>query len=938
MSLSAEDVCRMDAEAWFLRYGVLKDKSGRVTRFPNLKPTPVQAKMFAHYRKCRQERRPCLMLVLKPRKDGASTGAQAITYHHLRNFAGRLGAQMGDKTGTSTNLFEMFRAFYDGDLFGWGQGPADAKRNLDDEITMPNGSQYVKQTAGSTNAGRSATPQVANATEVAFFPKGDGGRDPALGFLNSASLDGEESLAVWDTTPNGASGVFYDYWQDKTNDWEKIFVAWFENEEHALPFETEAEREAFVKAPEWKGYEEGEEQERFNVTLEQLKWRRWTIKNKCQGDVNKFRQENPSDPVSCLTAETRIGTCRGMVRIADVEVGARCDHGVVSAKEARGVRPVFLVTTSSGYQIRATSDHLVGLAGNGFAPVGQLVGKVVKLQRPVLATDYHVERWVGFGGIEHALRIDERWGAFLGYYMGDGCLCCDTLSFSSDKRDEDLHDKVKKLTDDLFGLKLYARIGGTKKGCLEQRVATQQFGPLFMRLGWAERGEYRNIKATQEGSAAKRKVCVPECIWRSPRPVVREFLRWLFEADGWASTTDPRVKFFSKETAFVRDVQRLLLAFGVTCTINPVVRKLNGKSFPGFEMALCAAEARRFFDEIGFVSNRKSAGAARNWVPSCVGHPPRRLNYEDEVMSVVPDGEEMTWDLQIDSEPVFGANGILVHNCFLSGGRPRFNLRNVDMMIKRAQQIRPRLGELTEQATGGVTFMPDDAGTIELFEEPRYGLRYLGVADSMTGEDQVVSGTTADPDYHALGIIRAGFIDGANGQWNPPRLVCLHRSQIEIEVATNIMAWMSEWYGECLVVPEVNNCGLYMTKKLSEMGIPVYRRPVGRELQGIDYALGWKTDPRTKKAIIDHLAGAVVKWKPDARTFDVESLVALDEMLTFVTQDRGQPKAMPGHHDDTVVMMAIGLFNMEAATEYMPRRKPRSRVDEINTRQGWRRL
>ena len=394
------------------------------------------------------------------------------------------------------------------------------------------------------------------------------------GFLNSASLSGEESLAIWDSTPNGASGVMYDYWQDKDNDWAKIFVAWFENEEHSKPFESEAERAAFAKAPEWKALSEGDEQERFSVTLEQLNWRRWMIRNSCQGDVNKFRQEFPSDDVSC----------------------------------------------------------------------------------------------------------------------------------------------------------------------------------------------------------------------------------------------------------------------------------------------------------------------------------------------------------------------------WLAGGRPRFNLRNVDLMIKRAQQIRPRLGELTEQATGGVTFMPDDAGTIELFEEPRYGLRYLGVADSMTGEDQVVSGTTADPDYHALGIIRAGFIDGANGQWNPPRLACLHRSQIEIEVATNIMAWMSEWYGECLVVPEVNNCGLYMTKKLSEMGIPVYRRPVGRELQGIDYALGWKTDAQTKKAIIDHLAGAVVKWKPDARTFDVESLVALDEMLTFVTQERGQPKAMPGHHDDTTMMLAIGMFNLEAATEYMPRRKPRSRVDEINTRQGWRRL
>jgi hypothetical protein len=569
--ITADDLYRMDAEAWFRRFGTLKDKTGRELRYPELRCTPVQRKMFEAYRRCRIERRPCLMLVLKPRKDGASTGAQAITYHHLRIFGGRVGAQMGDKIGTSTNLFEMFRAFYDGDRFDWRQGPANPRTNLDDEIALPNGSTYTKETAGSTNAGRSKTPQVANATEVAFFPKGDGGRDPALGFLNSASLEGEESLAVWDTTPNGASGVFYDYWQDKTNSWIKIFVAWFENEEHSTPFAGEAERAAFEKN---LTEDDKEERERFGVNLEQLNWRRWCIKNKCQGDVNKFRQEYPSDDVSC----------------------------------------------------------------------------------------------------------------------------------------------------------------------------------------------------------------------------------------------------------------------------------------------------------------------------------------------------------------------------WLASGRPRFDLRRVELMIKRAATVKPRTGELIEQDSGGVTFTPDDAGTVRVYEEPRYGCRYLGVADSMTGEDQVASGPTADPDYHAFGIIRAGFIDGANGEWVPARLVCYHRSQVEIEVATNIMAAMARWYGECLTVPEVNNCGLYLTKRLNELGIPVYKRPVGREMQGIDFALGWKTDPQTKKAIVDHLAGVILKWKPEAPSFNCEDLNVLAEMRTFVTFERGQPRAMPGHHDDGVMMLAIGLFNLEAATEHLPRRRPRQRVDEINKRQGWRRL
>lgn len=571
--LTAEDLVRLDAELWFRRYGVLKDKSGREIRFPKVKPTPVQLKMFDAYRRCRAAKRPCLMLVLKPRKDGASTGAQAITYHHLRSFPGRIGFQMGDQSGTSDTLFEMFRYFAQKDAFPWRHGPL--LQDIADDITLGNGSYYGKKTAGSSNAGRGGTPQVVNATEVAHFPK-DSGRDPALAYLNSAALDGEEGLAIWDTTPNGASGVFYQYWQDKTNDWIKIFVAWFENDEHALPFKDEAERAAFRKAPEWKNYEEEEEQERFGVTLEQLKWRRWCIKNKCRGDVEKFRQEYPSDEVSC---------------------------------------------------------------------------------------------WLG-------------------------------------------------------------------------------------------------------------------------------------------------------------------------------------------------------------------------------------------------------------------------------SGRPRFNMQVLEKMSQRAAgQPAPIRGEIIlHEESGHVTLLPDDAGSVFVFEKPIVGCRYVGSADSATGEDQQEGGVTADPDWHSFGIWRDEYVDGNNGDYVPPKLVCYHYSQFEVEVAAKVMAAMSLFYGGCMVVPEVNACGLFITKRLIDLGVPVFKRPVKREMQGIDYAAGWRTDATTKKTIIDAMAGRLLKWKPEHPTVDILAPRIIEQCKTFVYQERGLPRAMPGHHDDDVMMTAIGLFNLSLADEMQQVIRKRHSIDDIMRRDGWRRM
>ncbi|MBI3274042.1 MAG: hypothetical protein HYZ69_02765 [Candidatus Colwellbacteria bacterium] len=47
-------------------------------------------------------------------------------------------------------------------------------------------------------------------------------------------------------------------------------------------------------------------QKSFNLTFEQLNWRRWAIKNKCGGDVEKFKQEYPATVEEAFIASSKL--------------------------------------------------------------------------------------------------------------------------------------------------------------------------------------------------------------------------------------------------------------------------------------------------------------------------------------------------------------------------------------------------------------------------------------------------------------------------------------------------------------------------------------------------------------------------------------------------------------------------------------------------------
>ena len=83
--------------------------------------------------------------------------------------------------------------------------------------------------------------------------------------------------------------------------------------------------------------EEKELKKTFHLTDEQIMWRRWSIKNNCGGDIDKFHQEYPATPEEAFIATgTGVFDNKAIIirlRMIEEEAAPRC--GRFTYKEER---------------------------------------------------------------------------------------------------------------------------------------------------------------------------------------------------------------------------------------------------------------------------------------------------------------------------------------------------------------------------------------------------------------------------------------------------------------------------------------------------------------------------------------------------------------------------------------------------------------------------
>jgi hypothetical protein len=260
-------------------------------------------------------------------------------------------------------------------------------------------------------------------------------------------------------------------------------------------------------------------------------------------------------------------------------------------------------------------------------------------------------------------------------------------------------------------------------------------------------------------------------------------------------------------------------------------------------------------------------------------------------------------------------------SCFLSSGRPRFNAAGLNRIEQMISSYPPACGSLVDQGENTV-FQPDPSGygSIQIWEKPREGCRYLVWCDPMTGEDQTGSN---DPDRHSIGVLRTEFFE-AGGAFFRDAVVARVRPPFTgtTQLTADYITMLSQYYGDAMVVLEVN-MGLHILERLKDSGVPLYKReivdPYDRENRRMAY--GWKLSDRDqRRGIIDSLALALSN-----STLDFWCPNILSECRTFIIDRNGKEIARSGCKDDDVLGLAMAVFCKGSATLMAPRRRIRKK-------------
>jgi len=144
-------------------------------------------------------------------------------------------------------------------------------------------SMHVIGTAGNTEIGRGGSYSRIHGSEVAQWKD-------ARKILTGA-MQGGRPAVVLESSPNGAQGAFYELCMEALRGdgiWKLHFIAWWDAPEYRLPLEV-------GEVIEYND-EEAELIRKHDLKPEQIKWRRYKIKEL----RDKFAQEYPEDPITCF--------------------------------------------------------------------------------------------------------------------------------------------------------------------------------------------------------------------------------------------------------------------------------------------------------------------------------------------------------------------------------------------------------------------------------------------------------------------------------------------------------------------------------------------------------------------------------------------------------------------------------------------------------------
>jgi ribonucleoside-diphosphate reductase alpha chain len=357
-----------------------------------------------------------------------------------------------------------------------------------------------------------------------------------------------------------------------------------------------------------------------------------------------------SDGLSPIAARAAAGTAPAVTLDGRFEAGP---WGPASVPWSSGVKPVFRLKTVEGYELRVTEDHKI-MTNRGW----------VKARNLQTGDRLHIVNHKGGFGTEGTAAE----GRVLGWIIADGHISNEkghgaVLDFWGIDRSELAHFFAEDVNEVL----------GQDASTARYPVGVVQVESR--NLAKVSSTRLRTLVAEKYGlTAADKTARLPVQTFRATEEFQRGLLQALFTADGHVSGNPPEsgavVRLTSVSLSLLQDVQRMLLNFGIASHIYTERHPARMVTFRGrtydcradHDLEISRTNVVRFAKEIGFLSFTKQ-NILLHRLGGYMGRGPYSERFLARFEALVPDGEEVVYDL---TEPVshsFIANGVVISNC-----------------------------------------------------------------------------------------------------------------------------------------------------------------------------------------------------------------------------------------------------------------------------------
>lgn len=320
----------------------------------------------------------------------------------------------------------------------------------------------------------------------------------------------------------------------------------------------------------------------------------------------------------CKPYDSLILTDRGLLRLGDlapegilkpdtfypprfpVQVWTGWNWAPVRRFYYSGIKPTKTVKTRRGYQTTGSWVHPLWVRnglGEGFSAMQTLTGTSnyaclfnslvpFPIQEPSLPVPARDQFNVHTKFYKVPDQLNPSLASLLGYVVAEGWTNGVYATSITQQKDlsPETHVHIRTLCQEVFG---WEGNQGAKN-----RDTTISIDSVYLR-------SYLDGLGIKVGLSSVK--CVPWPVFQGTQVSVAAFLRAFFDGEG--SVTGDVLEVSSASEQLLREVQILLLRFGIMCSRSP--KKVLGRDHIYWKLAICGDDARQFYKTIGFLTPRK---------------------------------------------------------------------------------------------------------------------------------------------------------------------------------------------------------------------------------------------------------------------------------------------------------------------------------------------